>query len=289
MARRIERLDELDAVVSSMYVLEEDAEVALANRTRKSALGQFLTSTSTASLMASMFTTYREHVRLLDAGAGAGALTQALVQQFCAGTKKPKRISVTVYELDPLMLERLEATLEGCAATCKRNHIKFSYTIQDEDFIERATGMVRDDLFAEERATFNAAIVNPPYRKINSASPARAALRSVGIETSNLYTGFVALILRLLEPTGELVAITPRSFCNGWVIGLSLKSTSITATFKLPCSGAFSALRVRTAAADVPIANTLPGCSTPSLNPRRVFASGFIKLLNTELPRSLFS
>jgi adenine-specific DNA-methyltransferase len=40
-------------------------------------------------------------------------------------------------------------------------------------------------------------------------------LRALGIETSNLYTGFLALVIKLLEPGGELVAITPRSFCNG--------------------------------------------------------------------------
>jgi adenine-specific DNA-methyltransferase len=40
-------------------------------------------------------------------------------------------------------------------------------------------------------------------------------LRSIGIEASNLYTGFLAVAIRLLEPGGELVAITPRSFCNG--------------------------------------------------------------------------
>lgn len=38
---------------------------------------------------------------------------------------------------------------------------------------------------------------------------------SGGIETSNLYTAFLALTARLLEPGGELTAITPRSFCNG--------------------------------------------------------------------------
>jgi adenine-specific DNA-methyltransferase len=31
----------------------------------------------------------------------------------------------------------------------------------------------------------------------------------------NLYTAFVALALQQLEPGGQLVAITPRSFCNG--------------------------------------------------------------------------
>ncbi|MFZ1666753.1 MAG: Eco57I restriction-modification methylase domain-containing protein [Flavobacteriales bacterium] len=215
MARRLELLQELDTVADGIDVIEEDAEVLLADRTRKSALGQFLTPTATADLMASMFSTYREHVRLLDAGAGAGALTEALVRRLCASKKKPKHISVTAYELDPLMLEKLEATLSHCKNLCKDNDVKFSSSILDEDFIDSATGMLRDDLFALDHTSFNAAIVNPPYKKISSSSQARSALRSVGIETSNLYTAFVALIMRLLEPTGELVAITPRSFCNG--------------------------------------------------------------------------
>ena len=64
-------------------------------------------------------------------------------------------------------------------------------------------------------ARFNCAILNPPYGKIRSSSGWRAALRSQGIETVNLYTAFVALALQQLEPGGQLVAITPRSFCNG--------------------------------------------------------------------------
>ena len=40
-------------------------------------------------------------------------------------------------------------------------------------------------------------------------------LRGAGLETSNLYAAFVGLSVKLLEPGGELVAITPRSFCNG--------------------------------------------------------------------------
>ncbi|WP_442886967.1 Eco57I restriction-modification methylase domain-containing protein [Congregicoccus parvus] len=71
------------------------------------------------------------------------------------------------------------------------------------------------DLFRTPPPAFDAAIANPPYRKISADSAARRALRSVGIETSNLYTGFIALIQRLLVPGGQLVAITPRSFCNG--------------------------------------------------------------------------
>jgi adenine-specific DNA-methyltransferase len=71
------------------------------------------------------------------------------------------------------------------------------------------------NLFDAPAPVFEAAIVNPPYRKINTDSVERRALRRVGVETSNLYTGFIALIQRLLVPGGQLVGITPRSFCNG--------------------------------------------------------------------------
>ncbi|MBK9274705.1 MAG: Eco57I restriction-modification methylase domain-containing protein [Flavobacteriales bacterium] len=215
MARRVERLEDLDAVVSRLDVLEVDAAEALVDRTRKSALGQFLTPPPTAVLMASMFRTYRKHVKLLDAGAGAGALTHALVQRLLADTDRPKQISATAYELDPLMLDGLRSTMKDCQDRCKQHGVRFEYHIHAEDFIEGAAGMLRDDLFASDRTSFNTAIVNPPYRKISSTSQVRSSLSSVGIETSNLYTGFVALMIRLLEPGGELVAITPRSFCNG--------------------------------------------------------------------------
>ena len=40
-------------------------------------------------------------------------------------------------------------------------------------------------------------------------------LYSSGIEVANLYAVFVWLSMLLLEPGGQMVAITPRSFCNG--------------------------------------------------------------------------
>jgi hypothetical protein len=40
-------------------------------------------------------------------------------------------------------------------------------------------------------------------------------LRRVGIETVNLYSAFVALAIALMAPGGRIVAIIPRSFCNG--------------------------------------------------------------------------
>ncbi|MFY9573873.1 MAG: Eco57I restriction-modification methylase domain-containing protein, partial [Blastocatellia bacterium] len=177
--------------------------------------GQFLTPRPVADLMASMFDIRSGDVELLDAGAGAGALTDAFVRRLCAETHKPKHLLVTAYELDPSLIDRLRVTMSECQKACELAGIAFSSTVLNEDFISAAAPAARRGLFSTEFQRFNAAIVNPPYRKIRSSSAARLWLRSAGIETSNLYTGFVALIIKLLAPDGQLSAITPRSFCNG--------------------------------------------------------------------------
>lgn len=185
------------------------------SRDRQHELGQFFTPYPVADFMASLFETRWQELDLLDSGAGSGALSAALVKQLCALRHKPKRISITACELDETLIESLRATLHDCQQECERVGVQFFATVLNEDFIAAAVPMVRGDLFGSRQPQFNAAIVNPPYRKIRSDSSTRLLLRSAGIETSNLYTGFVALITKLLAVRGELVAITPRSFCNG--------------------------------------------------------------------------
>jgi adenine-specific DNA-methyltransferase len=195
--------------------LEEISLLALDRDVRRHELGQFLTPHPVADFMASLFEARWQELDLLDAGAGDGALSAALVRRLCASCQRPKRISVTAYELDETLIKPLHARLRGCQQECERAGIQFSATVLNEDFIATAVPMVRVDLFVSHKPRFNAAIVNPPYRKIHSDSSTRLLLRSAGIETSNLYPGFVALITKLLADRGELVAITPRSFCNG--------------------------------------------------------------------------
>jgi adenine-specific DNA-methyltransferase len=194
---------------------DEAARIAPAALQTQHELGQFLTPEHVADFMASLFSLESPEVHLLDAGAGKGALTAALVRRLCLAEHRPKRIAVTAYELDDTVMDALRKTLHECQLECERKGIQFSSTVHNEDFISAAASILRVDLFSPDLPVFNAAIVNPPYRKLRSDSSARFWLRSVGIETSNFYTGFVALISKLLAKGGELVAITPRSFCNG--------------------------------------------------------------------------
>lgn len=98
--------------------------------------------------------------------------------------------------------------LATLARHCKPNGI--ASTVLAGDFIESAVNTIQ---FGLDRYTH--AILNPPYKKIGSDSRARHLLRQVGIETVNLYSAFLALTILLMKPRGQVVAIIPRSFCNG--------------------------------------------------------------------------
>lgn len=184
-------------------------------RERQEELGQFLTATPVAAFMASMFEPLPKTVRLLDAGAGAGSLTAAFVSRCCEKRDGVRGIEATLYELDGEILDALSATMQECEHRCADAGIRFTFKIHSTDFIQEMSARLAGDLFSTHPPAFDAAIANPPYRKISTDSAERRALSSIGVETSNLYTGFIALIQRLLAPGGQLVAITPRSFCNG--------------------------------------------------------------------------
>lgn len=182
---------------------------------RRSEFGQFLTPAPVAKFMATLAHAGKDTVRVLDAGAGVGALTAALVAELGARERPPKRIEVSAFELDPEMAEGLRETLAMCEDACRAAGITFVGRVHEEDFILAASEMVEGGLLAPRKSEFDVAILNPPYRKIRSESPERQRLQAAGLETTNLYTAFLFLSAHLLTPGGELIAITPRSFCNG--------------------------------------------------------------------------
>lgn len=165
-------------------------------RDHKSALGQFMTPASVAGFMASMFPESQGALRILDAGAGLGALTCAVLDRW-----QESEATVEAYEIDNRLREHLTTTLSGYQA---------EGVVHAQDFLEHAAQRI-----ASGEAPFTHAILNPPYKKIASSSAARAAASRVGLETVNLYSAFVGLSLSLLRPKGQLVAIIPRSFANG--------------------------------------------------------------------------
>lgn len=169
---------------------------------RKAEFGQFMTPSSVARFMASLFpASTLQTGRLLDAGAGVGALSCAFLDRWQAGGFAFEAVEATAYEIDDTLRGHLAQHLAGY------NQVKANIIAGDYIELAAAEGL-------QDRG-YTHAILNPPYKKINSQSAHRLALRSVGIETVNLYSAFVALAVGEAAPGGQIVAIIPRSFCNG--------------------------------------------------------------------------
>lgn len=177
----------------------------LTPRSHKSAMGQFMTPARVAKFMASLFVPRDGEFRLLDAGAGLGALTCAVLDRWLSGEMGHGPMTAEVFELDNHLRPLLESTLasytqqSGVVVCCK-----------GDDYLAAAAADI-----GHGRSDFTHAILNPPYKKINARSDARAQARRIGLETVNFYSAFVGMALAQMREGGQLVAIIPRSFCNG--------------------------------------------------------------------------
>jgi len=193
---------------------ERNRVMALSNLNPKTqeSLGQFFTPARAAALIASMPRLPKTGtLRVLDPGAGSGMLSAALVSRVLAEASR-LNVHLVAVECDPSVVPHLADTLEACKA---EGAGRVTFDVIDSDYIAASTGLTADDRLVG----FDLVIQNPPYAKLAASSPARTAVRAAGADAPNLYAAFLALAAGALAPGGQLVAITPRSFCNGPYFG----------------------------------------------------------------------
>jgi adenine-specific DNA-methyltransferase len=180
--------------------------------------GQFFTPPSICRFMAGLFSLPNEQFRLLDPGAGVGALTAAVCERF-GSLNSSRHLEVHLFESDSAVVPLLEENMQLCRCSVETAGHTMEYFIHATDFIVEAGEEFgnRRDLFSRESALgrFDGVIMNPPYFKIAKDSLHSRLMASVVHGQPNIYALFLALGAHLLSPGGEMVAITPRSFCNG--------------------------------------------------------------------------
>ena len=173
----------------------------------KAVFGQFFTPYKIADFMASLFPTANGEIRLLDPGAGIGTLTCAFLGRIKNESWNVPKISVTAYDIDkdviPKLRQNISASLAGFSNITSK--------IFSDDFLEKTSF----EYLWKVNETYTHVIMNPPYKKILSASNERKSARAFGLETVNLYSAFLGAAISLTEKNGFIVAIVPRSFCNG--------------------------------------------------------------------------
>jgi adenine-specific DNA-methyltransferase len=204
-------------LVDAAWRLQQDHELRTSPRARK-AKGQVFTPPGVARFMAKLLKALPREFRVLDPGAGTGCLTAAVCERVLE-LRSQRRLAVHLFETDAGLLPSLEKTMTLCREELNRFGHSLSYQIHHEDFV-----LASAVDFGQQRTlfptypcvgAFDAVITNPPYFKVNKDCDYTRLMGDVVHGQPNVYAFFLAAAAHCLKPRGQLVAITPRSFCNG--------------------------------------------------------------------------
>lgn len=165
---------------------------------------QYFTPLDIVNYMSNLFSEGK-NLKILDAGAGVGNLGAISALRFLE-KETVNSIDLTLVEWD----ERLIPTINSNMNMIKNEYKNFSYQIFNENFYNFSKE------YLEKKLTFDRIILNPPYSITSRGTKEEIEiLKELNVKTPNAYTNFIELAYRLLNENGELVAIVPRSFCNG--------------------------------------------------------------------------
>ena len=179
--------------------------------------GQFFTPKQISRYMVNLLDVNINKIRLLDPGAGTGMLTSAFCERLLSSDKVID-LTIDAYEYDPNLSQMLKNTLEACKTDLEAKGHKVQYNVYESDFILNNNGHFYDcdSLWgSNENILYDFVISNPPYYKLNKNDPQSIAMMQLNSGQPNIYTLFMALATSLLRINGEMVFITPRSFCSG--------------------------------------------------------------------------
>ena len=196
--------------LSELYARTYDAKI-------RKLKGQFFTPKQVSTFMASLFEIHHNTIRLMDPGAGTGVLAAAFCERLL-NNGKIVNLTIDAYENDSNLLPLLKMLLESCKVELEGRGHNVEYNIYEQDFILHNVGYFRkSDLLwtSEKHILYDFVISNPPYYKLNKDSPQSTVMMELISGQPNIYTLFMALSASMVKPEGELVFITPRSFCSG--------------------------------------------------------------------------
>lgn len=176
--------------------------------------GQFFTSKETACFMAGLYIIPENlsRVRILDAGAGSGILSCALLERL-EKVYSIQTIELTCYENDDKILGLLKENLQTCQVNSKKD---IRIEIITDNYITSQYLEFNHMLGGNPNPPkYDFVIGNPPYMKIPKDAPEATAMPKVCYGAPNLYFIFAVMGLFNLDTDGEMVYIIPRSWTSG--------------------------------------------------------------------------
>lgn len=178
--------------------------------------GQFFTPKLISNFMANLAKPKSDNISILDPGCGTAILSCSLIEKLVSDTHT-KNIELIVYETDKQVLVQTKLVIEYLSRWLSLKSIVFTYSIKELDFIvDNANVFSFHSLFVDQNIKqFDYIISNPPYFKISKADIRASIAKELVYGQPNIYSIFMGLSAKLLNPNGELIFITPRSFAAG--------------------------------------------------------------------------
>jgi adenine-specific DNA-methyltransferase len=177
--------------------------------------GQFFTPKQVSVFMADLFDINQDKITLLDPGAGTGALSAAFCEKLLSG-KKPVSLVIDTCENDPEIIPFLKRVLQECKKDLEEKGSKVEFDVLAKDFIlTNEPYLSGPGLFERGEKFYDFVISNPPYYKVGTESPYSRMMAELICGQPNIYAFFMTMAASMLADKGEMVFITPRSFCSG--------------------------------------------------------------------------
>lgn len=220
------REDEMRKKLTNAITLTSLANTHAETYTLKSpdgrkAKGQFFTPPEISNFMSGLFSlpkTPAIKISLLDPGSGAGILTAGFCNALLNKSYKKVTLHIDLYEKDVDVLPFLKKTIAACHLKFKDRGWTLTYRIINTDFILANINVAQSQMLHEANPAkdrYDFIVSNPPYFKLNANSPETLLLKNFTSGQPNIYVFFMIISTLLLKPKGQLVFITPRSFCSG--------------------------------------------------------------------------
>jgi adenine-specific DNA-methyltransferase len=179
----------------------------------KKEVGQFFTPLIISRFMSKYSNDTNDRVKILDPGCGIGILSTTLIEEIISKNKNIKIIELVAFETDVDLLQYSEKCFEYLRIWLFEKGVEFTVFLCKNDFILHNSLILNNQYNTNE--DYDIIISNPPYFKLPKGDVRTQIAKSVIYGQSNIYTIFLLISAKLLKPEGQLIFITPRSFCSG--------------------------------------------------------------------------
>jgi len=178
--------------------------------------GQYFTPKQISTFMAQLFDINKDKIALLDPGAGTGILSAAFCEKLL-NRGRPVSLIIEAFENDIEIIPFLRQVLMECKKDLEQNGSKVEFNISAKDFIlANEAYLSSPGLFTRmDEKRYDFIISNPPYFKVGTDSSCSRMMADLICGQPNIYVFFMTMAARMLADEGEMIFITPRSFCSG--------------------------------------------------------------------------